>query len=132
MKTVNLEICVDSWYAHAPAGGMRLWYYGGSYRLTYKKYYKHKYLDPHEERYLSVDKFIMEMINEAIGLLTQPCFIKLTIPEDSFIYKIMNKQVYVYWKRNNWRYKDGRDVPKYWIEYECIINNAGHEVVLTE
>lgn len=126
MKTVEIKINVDKWYAHAEAGGMRFTYYGGTCCLIYGEHMKSMYVDPHTKKYPGEDVFIMDMINKALAMLKEPCHIILDIPERSFPYSILRKRTYEYWKDNNWCFKSGLEAGEEWIEFDRLITEKGH------
>lgn len=136
MKTVTIEIDEHSWYAHAEAGKMRWTYYGGTYIIRYSDdindYQFGKYIDPHTKEYSSKDYFIMDMVNDAISKLTESYHIVLKNINNDFLTNCINKEIYKYWKYNNWRYKDGREAARYWIEFERLVTNYGHKVEVNE
>lgn len=128
MKTVDLTINLDSWYAHAPAGGTRFWYYGGRYELKYKEHIRYgKYIDPHTKKYcFSSEPFILDMITEAMNVLKEPCNIRLHLPETGFVYDVIKRGVYKYWKANDWKFKSGEKPKNQWIEYDRVLCEKGH------
>lgn len=128
MKTVKITMDVRDWYAHASKGGMRWNYYGGICYLEYKEHMKCIHVDPHSKIYATEDVCIMDMVNQAISLLKEPCIIKLSIPQSSFPYEPLKKGIYKYWKRNNWCYKSGMEANSYWIEYDRLVSEGGHIV----
>jgi hypothetical protein len=134
MKTVDLTIFLDSWYAHAPAGGMRFWYFGGQFKLVYKEYVKFgEYIDPHTKQVFFSDQgFILEMITKAMNTLKEPCNIRLHLPETGFIYDIIKNEIYKYWKANNWRYKSGNSPANEWIEFDRVLCEKGHTIEVIE
>ncbi|OGO77417.1 MAG: hypothetical protein A2Y23_08425 [Clostridiales bacterium GWB2_37_7] len=92
MKTVQIEICKESWVAPIKSGGMPWTYFGGYYNLKYRDTIKGDYyVSSYNKEFPFLESLTFHLAAHAISQLQEQCNIELILPNHFYTKKEFTK-----------------------------------------